>query len=111
MARHNRRVKKIKKKTGKKGFEPLTPWFVATCSSPLSYKPFNYAFFYKSCSGVVGLEPTNSGVKVRCLTTWLHPMISGNNSLYTKIELIFTIVKLGLVFKIKRTKFCKAEWY
>ena len=26
--------------TGKKGFEPLTPWFVATCSSPLSYKPF-----------------------------------------------------------------------
>ena len=25
---------------GKKGFEPLTPWFVATCSSPLSYKPF-----------------------------------------------------------------------
>jgi hypothetical protein len=24
---------------GKKGFEPLTPWFVATCSSPLSYKP------------------------------------------------------------------------
>lgn len=25
--------------SGKKGFEPLTPWFVATCSSPLSYKP------------------------------------------------------------------------
>ena len=27
------------KRLGKKGFEPLTPWFVATCSSPLSYKP------------------------------------------------------------------------
>ena len=24
---------------GKKGFEPLTQWFVTTCSSPLSYKP------------------------------------------------------------------------
>ena len=24
---------------------------------------------------MVGLEPTNSGVKVRCLTTWLHPKI------------------------------------
>jgi len=21
-----------------------------------------------------GIEPTNSGVKVRCLTTWLHPI-------------------------------------
>ncbi len=21
-----------------------------------------------------GLEPTNNGVKIRCLTTWLHPM-------------------------------------
>jgi hypothetical protein len=25
--------------SGKEGFEPPTPWFVATCSSPLSYKP------------------------------------------------------------------------
>ena len=24
-------------------------------------------------AGVVGLEPTDGGVKVRCLTTWLHP--------------------------------------
>ena len=22
---------------------------------------------------MVGLEPTNDGVKVRCLTAWLHP--------------------------------------
>ena len=30
---------------GKKGFEPLTPWFVAMCSSPLSYKPrYKYNF-------------------------------------------------------------------
>ena len=24
-------------------------------------------------TGVEGLEPANGGVKVRCLTTWLHP--------------------------------------
>ena len=29
----------LKTKTGEKGFEPLTPWSVATCSSPLSYTP------------------------------------------------------------------------
>ncbi len=26
-------------KTGEEGFEPPTPWFVATCSNPLSYRP------------------------------------------------------------------------
>ena len=26
-------------------------------------------------AGVAGLEPTNHGVKVRCLTTWLYPII------------------------------------
>nr|YP_009294542.1 hypothetical protein Aspa_146 [Asparagopsis taxiformis]AOM66025.1 hypothetical protein Aspa_146 [Asparagopsis taxiformis] len=25
--------------SGKEGFEPPTPWFVAMCSNPLSYKP------------------------------------------------------------------------
>lgn len=29
-------------KMGEKGFEPLTPWFVATCSGPLSYRPYTY---------------------------------------------------------------------
>ena len=24
-------------------------------------------------AGMAGLEPTNDGVKVRCLTAWLHP--------------------------------------
>ena len=40
--------------TGKEGLEPPTPWFVATCSNPLSYKPntrydcsiFKYENFY-----------------------------------------------------------------
>ena len=26
-------------------------------------------------AGMVGLEPTNAGVKVPCLTTWLHPNV------------------------------------
>ena len=33
---------------------------------------------YAACTdvaGMVGLEPTNAGVKVPCLTTWLHPNI------------------------------------
>jgi hypothetical protein len=32
--------------TGEEGFEPPTPWSVATCSSPLSYTPstaFNHS--------------------------------------------------------------------
>lgn len=27
------------KVVGEEGFEPPTPWFVATCSNPLSYRP------------------------------------------------------------------------
>ena len=26
-------------------------------------------------AGMVGLEPTNAGVKVPCLTAWLHPNV------------------------------------
>jgi hypothetical protein len=32
--------------TGQEGFEPPTPWFVATCSSPLSYKPVPIQYYY-----------------------------------------------------------------
>ena len=28
-------------------------------------------------AGMAGFEPTNDGVKVRCLTTWLYPYIWG----------------------------------
>ena len=28
-------------------------------------------------AGVAGLEPANSGAKIHCLTTWLHPSIKG----------------------------------
>ena len=36
-------------------------------------------FWYETMSifmaGMVGIEPTNDGVKVRCLTAWLHPSV------------------------------------
>ena len=28
-------------------------------------------------AGVAGLEPTHAGVKVPCLTAWLHPYVVG----------------------------------
>lgn len=31
---------------GEEGFEPPTPWFVATCSNPLSYRPRLYWICY-----------------------------------------------------------------
>ena len=37
-----------------------------------------------------GLEPTNNGVKVRCLTTWLHP-INEKDKLKTLINLSFSV--------------------
>ena len=45
--------------SGKKGFEPLTPWFVATCSSPLSYKPLKSYNSY-----LIKLLKTNKKVKL-----------------------------------------------
>ena len=31
--------KPLKLVVSEEGFEPPTPWFVATCSNPLSYRP------------------------------------------------------------------------
>lgn len=30
-------------------------------------------------AGMAGLEPANAGVKVPCLTTWLHPNLAGKS--------------------------------
>ena len=35
-------------------------------------------------AGMARLERTNDGVKVRCLTTWLHPHISGSKKAAAK---------------------------
>ena len=29
----------------------------------------------QNVAGVAGFEPTNDGVKVRCLTSWLYPIV------------------------------------
>lgn len=37
------------------------------------YTPFFYFSFPFNLTGVVGFEPTNTGVKFLCLTTWRYP--------------------------------------
>ncbi len=57
-----------------------------TCSNPTgrlssfvatAYRGIATKFF--CMAGVVGFEPTNAGIKTRCLATWRHP----NNLLFT----------------------------
>lgn len=38
-----------------------------------------YAFY--DLAGVGGIEPTNAGIKIRCLTAWRHP---NKNLLYSQ---------------------------
>ena len=38
-------------------------------------------------AGEVGIEPTNAGIKIRCLTTWLHPNYLLNLSNISRAEL------------------------
>ena len=45
--------------------------------------------------GVVGIEPTHVGVKVRCLTTWLHPKVS---LFQKKLEYYINIEKKSKLF-------------
>ena len=35
-------------------------------------------FYILKVAGVAGFEPTNGGIKTRCLTTWRHPTIKTN---------------------------------
>ena len=44
----------------------------------------SYQNFGLFLAGTVGFEPTNGGVKVRCLTAWLRPSIFKARLLYTK---------------------------
>ena len=43
-------------------------------------------------AGVGGFEPTNDGVKVRCLTAWLHP----NGKEYTRLALSLSSKLIGV---------------
>jgi hypothetical protein len=41
---------------GEEGFEPPTPWFVATCSSPLSYTPMSLDLIIPYPSNIASLQ-------------------------------------------------------
>lgn len=46
-----------------------------------------FYFFLILLTGMGGFEPTNGGVKVRCLTTWRHP----NNNMIVLITYVLSI--------------------
>ena len=48
-----------------RGIEPRTPWLKVKCSTDWASKPH--------MAGIAGFEPTNTTVKVWCLTTWRYP--------------------------------------
>ena len=52
---------------GLRGLEPLLRSVMSRELSPVELKT--------RMAGMAGLEPANTGVKVPCLTTWLHPNI------------------------------------
>ena len=59
-------------------------------------------------TGVPGFEPGNAGVKVPCLTTWLHPMKIRQCSLYAgSCDLRFpggnTIMRSSLLIRFRAT--------
>ena len=51
----------------------------------------------KSLAGVAGFEPTNDGVKVRCLTAWLYP-ISNKESFFNNSFLSNVIEIIRILF-------------
>ena len=75
-------MKKVRKKWTKRcNRNSYTAYFFNVLSNPtLSNTDFCLA-------GTVGIEPTNGGVKVRCLTAWRRPSIV-TDVLYNKISLM-----------------------
>jgi hypothetical protein len=55
------------------GFEPMIK-VLQTSALPLGYTAISI-----KKTGVAGFEPTNDGVKVRCLTAWLYPKKKGRS--------------------------------
>src|SRR6185312_12939194 len=79
--------------SGRRGSNPRPqPW--QGCILPL-----NYFRIYKEMAGLAGFEPTNDGVKVRCLTAWLYPNIV--NSFYLAgavgIEPTLTVLETAIL--------------
>ena len=49
-------------------------------------------------AGVAGLEPTHDGVKVRCLTAWLYPIVCKKNGEPTGIRTPDTRLRRPLLY-------------
>ena len=59
----------------RRGFEPRTPCLKGRCSANWANEAYSIPNHRsgKNLAGMAGLEPANEGVKVPCLTAWLHP--------------------------------------
>ena len=57
------------------GRKPTSFAHSATSLVPCGTNEKSESIAFGFLAGVVGLEPTNAGVKVLCLTTWRHPKI------------------------------------
>ena len=67
------------------GFEPGVK-VLQTSALPLGYVAVQLrdpSESLKFLARVVGFEPTNDGIRIRCLTAWLYPIIMYNCRLYT----------------------------
>ena len=53
-----------------RGIEPRTPWLKVTCSTIWANEPY-----YIVWQGWQDLNLRNAGIKIQCLTAWLHPYI------------------------------------
>ena len=70
------------------------PVALPNCATPRNI----FQRYESKMAGVAGLEPTNDGVKVRCLTTWLYPKISNKNGDPTGIRTPDTRLRRPLLY-------------
>ena len=76
-----------------------TPWLKVRCSADWANGPY--------MAGVAGFEPTNDGVKVRCLTAWLHP----NGLEYTSLTVGLSRNFMGWMMGFEPTTPRATIWY
>ena len=52
--------------------------------------------FERYLAGIAGFEPTSDGVKVRCLTAWLYPIINNCRRHLSPAQAAFVHNKYGV---------------